>query len=390
MISPLSATAIRNASAALSPRDGTRPPIGLPGAFYGADFHALEQQRLFPAGWCAVAVASSLPKPGDMLPVDLAGWPVLLVRGKDGGIAAFHNICRHRGIRLVDKPCHAARITCPWHVWTYGLDGALLATPEFGGAKTSHVKGFARSDHGLKPIAVGRWLDLVFVNLDGGAPPFAEWIAPVEALLADIDLSDLVHAERLVDSYAANWKIAMEAGIEDYHLPWGHPQLEAHLFRNVAPCVHLPVYAGGMVNVAQAHEAEGKMRAWTARLPDLRTHAGTPLPTLYSLCIFPSATVLITADHVMLGTLLPDGPERTRMDISLYYQREAATDPALAEARAGNLQMWREVIPQDKPFMEAAQATVNMRDSSGIDTVLSPYWEGGVRGFQQLVLNAVS
>ncbi|MBT0670277.1 aromatic ring-hydroxylating dioxygenase subunit alpha [Novosphingobium profundi] len=379
---------LQNTRAGLALEDA--PPLALPGAFYGAQFHALEREKLFPASWCAVATASSIPEPGDMLPIDLAGASILLVRNGAGEVEAFHNICRHRGIKLVGAPCTAPRITCPWHAWTYGLDGRLLATPEFGGEKINQVEGFARQDHGLKPIALGRWLDLVFVNIDGSAPPFAEWIAPVETLFAHCDLSDLIIGERLEDIYAANWKIAMEAGIEDYHLPFGHPQLEAHLFRNVEPCVHLPVYTGGKVDVSAAHDQDSGTRAWTARLPDLLTKEGKPLPELYSLCLFPTAVLLVTSDHVMLGTLLPDGPDRTRMDISLYYQGSAASDPALAGARQGNLEMWQGVIPQDKPFMEAAQATLKARDEAGIAPILSPYWEGGVRGFQQMVLDAVA
>ncbi|HUD27795.1 MAG TPA: aromatic ring-hydroxylating dioxygenase subunit alpha [Novosphingobium sp.] len=380
--------AIRAADAAINRDIGEA--LALPGAFYGAEFFALERERLFPSGWCAVTVASLIPEKGDVMPVDVAGWPVLLTRSRDGEIKAFHNICRHRGIKLVTECTHKARLTCPWHAWTYSLEGELLATPEIGGAKVNQADGFDRGELGLKPIRVGRWLDLVFVNIDGTAPPFEEWIAPLEALLADYDLSNLVHGERLVDSYGANWKIAMEAGIEDYHLPFGHPQLEAHLFRNTSPCIHKPVYAGGYVDVGAAHEEGSDTRAWTARLPDLRTREGKPLPLLYSLTLFPTATVLITADHVMLGTLLPDGPDRTIMDISLYYDGDAATDTALAEARQGNLDMWLGVIPQDKPFMEAAQAALVARDLAGIDARFSPYWEGGVRGLQQMVLDAVS
>jgi choline monooxygenase len=381
--------AIRAASQGLNGDLATA--TALPGRFYGAEFFKLEQERLFPASWCAVTVASLVSEPGDVLPIDVAGWPVLVTRGRDGRIRAFHNMCRHRGIKLVTEPGNMARITCPWHAWTYALDGDLLAMPEVGGPKINQAEGFDKAALGLRPIAIGQWLDLVFVNIDGNAPPFAEWIKPLEDLFADYDFSGLRHAERLEDSYEANWKIAMEGGIEDYHLVCGHPQLNAHLFRNTAPCVHPPVYTGGYVNVrGEAPGHAGGERAWTARLPDLRTRDGEPLPRLYSLTLFPTGTVLVTADHVMLGTLLPDGPSRTRMDISLYYDRTSADDPAYADARQGNLRMWRDVIPQDKPFMEAAQATVSVRDRAGVEGRFSPYWEGSVRGFQQMVIQAVS
>lgn len=361
---------------------------GLPGAFYGADFYKIEQQRLFPASWCAVAVGQAIPNPGDMLPIDVAGWPILIVRARDGEVRAFHNICRHRGIRLVAEPCNTPRIRCPWHSWTYGLDGALLATPELGGAGVSQVEGFDKTALGLKPIPVGRWLDLVFVNIDGKAQPFADYIAPVEALFADHDLADLRYGMPIVDDYAGNWKIAMEGGIEDYHLTFAHPELEAHLFRNSTPCVHLGSYTGVATEVAPEGAAPNQL-AWTARLPALKRRDGGPLPYLHALTIFPTGTILIAADHIMLGTLLPDGPTRTRVDIHLYFDGEAAADPALADARAGTLAMWHTVLPQDMPFIAAAQAAASVRDAAGIATRFSPYWEAGVRGFQQMVVDAV-
>jgi len=362
---------------------------GMPGRFYEEDFYKLEQAKLFPSSWCAVTVGSAIPNPGDVLPLDIAGWPVLIVRTKAGEIRAFHNVCRHRGIRLVSDRTNAPRISCPWHAWTYSLDGALLATPELGGQGINKVEGFEKKELGLKPIPVGQWLDLIFINIDGTAQPFADYVAPIDALFADYDLSRLRHGQQITDDYDGNWKISMEGGIEDYHLTFAHPQLDAHLYRNATPCVHKPVYTGGSVNVAQEGEGDGESRAWTARLPDLLTHDGKPLPVLYSLTLFPTATILITADHVMLGTLLPDGPRRTLVDLHLYYDGDAADDPALAEAREGTLGMWLGVIPQDKPFIIAAQATALARDLAGVSTRFSPYWEQGVRGFQQMVLEAV-
>src|SRR5579859_3142695 len=109
---------------------------GLPGYYYGGEFFAVEQRLLFPRGWAAIAVGARIPSTGDMLPVDLAGWPLLLVRQADGGIMAFHNMCRHRALLLVPEPCAGERsIRCPWHAWRYALDGALQATPEIGGAR---------------------------------------------------------------------------------------------------------------------------------------------------------------------------------------------------------------------------------------------------------------
>ena len=130
--------------------------------------------------------------------------------------------------------------------------------------------------------------------------------------------------------------------------------------------------------------------AWGGRLPALKTRSGGKLPRLFVLSCFPTATILITSDHVMLGTILPDGPLKTRIDLHLYFDGEAATDPNLAKAREETVAMWHEVIHQDVPFVEAVQAAARCRDAAGIATRFSPYWEAAVHGFQRMVVDGVA
>jgi choline monooxygenase len=365
---------------------------GLPGAFYGEAFFALEQTTLFPKSWCAVSVASAVPEPGDVLPVDLAGWPILLVRNRDGELKAFHNICRHRAMRLVSEPCQKARLLrCPWHSWSYDLNGALLATPEVGGADVHEAEGFEAAELGLRPIPVGEFLDYVFVNLDGAAPPFEQHMAPLKDLLAQLDLSDLRHGGRIDDAYGGNWKLSTEGGIEDYHLVFGHPQLNAHLARNTRACAADGVYAGGWVDLGGAEgDAPELGDAAFAPLPVLRHTDGRACASMLVLNVFPTGSVLITPDHVMVGLILPDGAARTRVELHYYFRGEAATSAEHAPARAAALDMWRQVLPQDYPFVEGTQATVMARDAAGVRTRFSPYWETPVLDFQKMVLKAVA
>lgn len=174
-----------------------------------------------------------------MIPIDLAGWPILGLgpQGKDGEVRAFHNVCRHRGIRLVSEPCRRPLIRCPWHSWTYNLQGELTATPEIGGAGAHDADGIDRSTFGLKEIRVGRWPNLIFVNVDGSAPGFEDYIAPVTALLDGYDLEHLTHAMQVNEGYRGNWKLSKEGGLEHYHLTFAHPQLGGRVFRH-AETVH--------------------------------------------------------------------------------------------------------------------------------------------------------
>jgi choline monooxygenase len=361
---------------------------GIPGRFYGEAFHAREQETLFPRSWCAVTVGSRIRHPGDMIPVDLAGWPLLIVRGKDGTIRAFHNVCRHRGIKLVTEPTCRPTIRCAWHSWSYNLKGELTATPEIGGAGAHEADGIDHAELGLKEIRVGQWLDLVFVNIDGNALPFADYIAPVEALLAGYELSHLAHAMQVNEGYEGNWKLGMEGGLEHYHLTFAHPQLGGHAFRNAMPVHALGSYTGSSTDVTK-RDGVGDGKAWAGILPALRTSAGDTLPRLYTLCLFPTATVLVSADQLMLGAILPDGPLKTNFELHIYLQPEAANSEAEANARAEKLAGWYSVIPQDQPFVKAAQVASFTRDRAGIGVRFSPYWEDGVRRFQQMVLDAV-
>jgi choline monooxygenase len=366
---------------------------GLPGAFYGEAFYGLEQRTLFPRSWCAVSVASALPEPGDVLPVDLAGWPILLVRNREGELRAFHNICRHRAMRLVSEPCAKAKLLrCPWHSWSYDLNGALLATPEVGGAGVHEAAGFEAAELALKAIPVGQFLDYVFVNLDGEAAPFDQHVAPLTELLADLDLSDLRHGGRIDDAYGGNWKLSTEGGIEDYHLVFGHPQLNAHLARNTSPCAADGVYAGGWVDLGSGdgEATDSEAPPPFTPLPALRHTDGRACASMLVLNVFPTGSVLITPDHVMVGLILPDGAARTRVELHYYFRGEAATSHAHAAARTAALDMWRQVLPQDYPFVEGTQATVMARDAAGVRTRFSPYWETPVLAFQKMVLKAVA
>ncbi len=362
---------------------------GIPGRFYGEAFYQREQDTLFPRSWCAVTVGARIPNAGDMIPIDLAGWPILVARGKDGAIRAFHNVCRHRGIRLVTEPECRTVIRCKWHSWSYNLKGELLSTPEIGGAGLHEAEGIDRAELGLKEIRVGQWLDLIFVNIDGSAPPFTDYIAPVEELLAAYELDRLAPAMQVNEGYDGNWKLGMEGGLEHYHLTFAHPQLGGHAFRNAMPVHALGTYTGSSTDVTN-RGGGGDGKAWAGVLPPIRTREGETLPRLYTLNLFPTATVLVSADQLMLGAILPDGALKTNFELHIYLQPEAATSQEEAAAREEKLAGWYTVIPQDKPFVEAAQVASFTRDRAGVGVRFSPYWEDGVRRFQQMVLDAVA
>src|SRR5690606_3440811 len=158
---------------------------GLPGPAYTSDsFFEWECRNVFERGWFALAFGADAPSPGDLFPVEAVGMSFVVARGDDMELRVFHNVCRHRGRRLVDGPAQGVRlIRCPYHAWTYRLDGRLQGTPHIGGPGVHDVCGFAREDHSLFEVPSATWLDIVFVNPGGDAGAFADHVAPLAARL---------------------------------------------------------------------------------------------------------------------------------------------------------------------------------------------------------------
>lgn len=365
---------------------------GLPGRAYGVDFYEIEQQKLFPRLWCVVGIASELPEPGDVIPVDLAGWPLVIVRDEEHRVRVFHNICRHRAMRLVNEPGKLrGGFVCPWHAWRYALDGRLLATPRVGGENVHRQAGLDPHALGLVAVRSATWLDFVFVNIDGSAPPFDEHIAPLEGLLSDYDLSGLERAEQWSVEYPGNWKVAVEGAIEDYHLPVGHPQLVASTRRwnprlDYADKVFFSNSTAREYSDAGAANVVANLRSGLPLIP----YAGDePVRRSYFMNVFPTGMFQMHGDNAVQGMFLPTGAERTRLYFHHYFQGKAACDPAYRAERASIKQEWQKVFEQDIPFVQQVHENYKLRDSAGVGTRFSPFWEANILYFQRSVARAI-
>ena len=170
----------------------------------------------------------------------------------------------------------------------------------------------------------------------------------------------------------------------------GHPQLNAQQFRNNTFCGAPGVYSGGLVSLGAESGKPGAEGTQSGGLPAITRRDGGPMPNLILLNIFPNGTALISPSHVMIGFLLPDGPAVTRLQLNFYFKGDAAVSAEHEVAREAALDSWREVVPQDFPFIEGTQATILARDGAGIRTRFSPYWEAAIQVFQRSVLDAVA
>ena len=190
-----------------------------PAGYFSQKLFDLEMRVVYPRSWVFVGDLSQLRSPGDYVTETIGTEPVMVVRGRDGTLRAFVNVCPHRASTLVEDSGNCGRaLVCPYHGWTFHLDGRLAATPRPGG----FVEPVDRSAHGLREVRVDVWLQFVFVNVSGDAPPLHEWLHPAPEQFARHNLEAATRVYELDDEVNANWKVMMDNAFCDYHLEFVH------------------------------------------------------------------------------------------------------------------------------------------------------------------------
>jgi choline monooxygenase len=186
----------------------------------------LERQTVFARSWQVVGRADQVGMPGQFVTAEIAGEPLVAVRGNDGVLRAFYNVCRHHAAAVVTEPCGQASILhCPYHGWNYGLDGSLKGMPEFEG-----VKNFDRQENGLVPATVDTWEQFVFVNLDPNAAPLKEFLGALKKRVEPLRLSELHYFTTKTYDIHCNWKVFVDNYLDGgYHVPHLHKGLNSVL-----------------------------------------------------------------------------------------------------------------------------------------------------------------
>jgi len=303
-----------------------------------------EVARLFRRSWQCVGRADELPFPGSFRTVEVAGSGVLLVRNRAGKLRAFHNVCRHRGTRLVEAPegRDLTRLLCPYHAWTYDLDGRLLGTPHM-----QDVKGFERAEHGLYPVALEEWRGFVFVNLAPRPEPLARTLGRLPERTRDYPLEELRRTHRVVYEIAANWKLVVQNANECYHCPGVHPQLvKITPYRSGEEDLRTgPVFGGWMDFVEGVRTAT--ISGETRRAP-FAGLSKEDLGRVYYYVLYPANFLSLFPDYVTFDWFIPLGPERTRLVFDVYVHRDEP-DPA-----EDAMEFWEMTNRQDWHICEMA------------------------------------
>jgi choline monooxygenase len=365
--------------------------LGLPNVAYTSEtFFRYERDAVLARTWVGVAFADTIPQRPFALPVEFMGLPLLVVRDRHGTLRVFHNVCSHRGTKLVDCPTEVrGLITCRYHCWSYSTSGALKGTPHLGGVDQHHREGFDKGIHGLKPVRSALFLGILFINLSGDAPEFETHNLALrqraEAFLGSGGWSQLhpgVSDARLTLSAACNWKLAVENYCEAYHLPWVHPELNSYSRLEDHYCFLGEDFAGQGSLAYRGSEIAGvhlpRLPAWPLDRLQVAEY-----PTLY-----PNVLLGFQADHAFAILLTPEAPDRTREELRILYVAEGATSESYQPCRAATLAAWRIVFEQDIPAVEQMQLG---RASPGYDGgVFSPVMDAATHHFHAWMARRLS
>jgi choline monooxygenase len=354
-----------------------------PAAYVDGDFFALERKLVFQRNWIGVAFGHDIPAPGDAMPIDAAGVPLIILRDRGGEVRAFHNVCRHRGAALLDAPVRGQpTLRCPYHGWAYGLEGRLRATPLWDGQRVAAEGAVDRAALGLIPVRCGVWADVVFVDLSGAAPPLADFVRPLAARWAPYRTEDTSLAHCAAGEIAANWKLGVEGALENYHEAFVHPSLPAR------------IDAAGNKSFTDIEEdalfgfcwsGETALRSQAPLVP--RRDGSESDRTDYLSFLFPNTQLNLYGSVVIAVIWTPLAPDRTALRSSFYVVGEAAEGPRFGDARTAMAEYWRNLREEDRRVIEAMQRGRNSPAAG--DFRLSPFWERSVHSFQNRLIAAM-
>ncbi len=295
-----------------------------PGLYRSDDVLALEQQEIFAKEWLCLGRTLDLPKAGDYLTFAIGDQPVVAFRTSDGAIKTHANVCLHRMMRLLDGCGNAKRIVCPYHAWTYDIDGRLIGAPHMGAAHNDPTSSFKPRDHKLPEIRTEIWQGWIYVTLNEHAPNVADMLAPLAEVTNRYAQEHYIPVARYDYAWDTNWKLLTENFMESYHLPVAHKATVGAWF---------PVETNGFPEqkfdhftyqtfTKNADAVYGLAHKTNTRLTDKWRYTSV-MPT-----VFPTHMYVLAPDHLWYLSLRPRGTGRVdvRFGVAVAPERYAALE----------------------------------------------------------------
>jgi glycine betaine catabolism A len=352
--------------------------------FASPEVFAEEQVKIFAKQWLLVGHQSQVAKPGDYLVAEVAGESLIITRDQRSTIRGFYNVCRHRGTRLKEDACgHASAIQCPYHAWTYGLDGRLIGAPHM-----DEVPGFDKADYSLHPVNLGIWEGFIFVNLTnpdsltsilsqrerqkksptaGAQVSLEEWFAPLKGKSSHWNMSILRAAKRVEYDVRANWKLMFENYSECYHCPGVHPTLsKISPYDSAENDLTEGPFLGGFMKINQGKSLTMSGNACAVPVGDPPSPgsgvAGAEAEDrhrVFYYSVFPNMLLSMHPDYVMVHQLWPQSPDRTLILCDWFFHPAAFDRQDFKPEDA--IEFWDMTNKQDWHVCELSQQGIASR-----------------------------
>ncbi len=303
-----------------------------------AEFHRREIDRCFRPNWHFIGHESEMPGPGAYMSVDLVIGPILAVRGQDGQVRAFANTCRHRGARLIEAgqgTCKA--ISCPYHAWTYSLDGDLRGAPSM-----NEVPGFAREDWGLIEIRMESYEGFLWVTANRDAAPLETYLGDFADRFRCYDFGAMRVVRRETYDVPCNWKVLAENALEDYHTGTVHAA-------SLGQQHSVPVESRGnwCALFIPQDTSIAVLPGETAPFPHIAGLEGDPARGTFFTMLFPNTQFACTQDCIWCVTFHPMGPEHTQVRVAFCFPEETVARPGFATDVEKYFERWITGIEED-------------------------------------------
>lgn len=327
-------------------REPAGPGRALPGAFYtDPGWHAAEVDELFATQWVCLGRREEIPEPGDYFTAEVAGEPVIVLCGEDGVHRALANVCRHRGTILAEGSGRLERLVCPYHHWSYDLRGTLLHAPGMEPSGTFRTEGLR-----LPELPLTEWMGFLFVCLADEPPDLATSLAPLDDRISNYHLAEMRLGYLETETWDTNWKCLFENFMEGYHLSPLH-RGTLHKVNPTRLCRHFPAGDGYL----------GYTVGFTTRVGDGAGHPDLTAEERNTCVMFavpPGLVVGVGSDYSSLVCLQPDGAERVRARMGLFFYGEDWSQAAMDEA----VRLFRETMAEDKAVLLRLQRGLRSRN----------------------------
>jgi Rieske 2Fe-2S family protein len=319
--------------------------------FVSPEVFADERKKIFLNEWLLVGHQSQVASPGDYIVQDVNRESIIVIRDKDEETRAFYNVCRHRGTRLKEDACgHASAIQCPYHAWTYGLDGRLIGAPHM-----DDVPGFDKADYPLHLVNLELWEGFIFVNLANNPMPLENWFAPLAGKFSHWNIATLRPAKRVEYDVRANWKLMFENYSECYHCPGVHPQLQkVSPYDSAENDLREGPFLGGFMKINPGKSLTMSGNACAAFVGQIEN-----LQQVFYYSIFPNMLLSLHPEYVMVHQIWPQSPERTLILCDWLFHPDAFARKDFNPQDA--IEFWDMTNKQDWHVCELSQQGIASR-----------------------------